>query len=80
MEKKVKVYSTPACPFCIRAKQFLKQNNIDFEDIDVSKDQEKAREMVEKSGQIGVPVLDIDGEVIVGFDKNKIREILNLEM
>lgn len=78
MEKRVKVYSTPACPYCIRAKQFLKDNNIIFQDIDVSKDEEMAEEMIRKSGQMGVPVLDIDGEVIVGFDKEKIKQVLGL--
>lgn len=78
MAKQVKVYSTPTCPYCVRAKQFLKDNNIAFEDIDVSRNQEKAQEMIQKSGQIGVPVLDIDGEVIVGFDKERIKATLGL--
>ena len=78
MDKKVKIYSTPACPFCIMTKKFLKENNIDFEDIDVSTDQAKAQEMVQKSGQMAVPVIDFDGEIIVGFDKEKIRKALGL--
>ncbi len=78
MDKKVSVYSTPTCPYCIRAKQFLRDNNIVFEDIDVSGNQAAAEEMVSKSGQMGVPVLDIDGEIIVGFDKEKIRQALGL--
>lgn len=78
MDKKVKIYSTPTCPFCMMAKKFLKENNIDFEDIDVSTDQAKAKEMVQKSGQMAVPVIDIDGEIIVGFDKEKIRKTLGL--
>jgi len=78
MDKKIKVYSTPTCPFCVRAKQFLKENNIDFEDIDVSANQEKVQEMVQKSGQMSVPVLDIEGEIIVGFDKDKIKAALGL--
>lgn len=78
MDKKVKIYSTPTCPFCMMAKKFLKENNIDFEDIDVSTDQAKAQEMVQKSGQMAVPILDIDGEIIVGFDKEKIRKALGL--
>ena len=78
MAKKITVYSTSTCPYCIRAKQFLKDNNIEFEDIDVSVDQEKAQEMVEKTSQMGVPVLDIDGEVIVGFDKDAISKALGL--
>ena len=79
MAKSVIVYSTPTCPFCIRAKQFLKDNNIQFEDIDVSENQEKAQAMVKKSGQMGVPVLEIDGKIIVGFDKDKIKEALDLK-
>lgn len=78
MGKKVTVYSTSTCPFCIRAKQFLKDNNIVFEEIDVSSDQEKAQEMIKKSGQMGVPVIEIDGDIIVGFDKEKIKESLDL--
>jgi len=78
VDKKVKIYSTPTCPFCMMSKKFLKENNIDFEDIDVSTDQAKAQEMVQKSGQMAVPVLDIDGEIIVGFDKEKIRKALGL--
>ena len=75
---KVTVYSTPSCPYCIKAKEFLTSNNIEFENIDVSADQEKAQEMIDKSGQMGVPVIDIDGEMIVGFDKEKITKALGL--
>lgn len=78
MAKSVKVYSTPTCPFCIRVKQFLSENNITFENFDVSSDQKKAEEMIQKSGQMGVPVLDIDGEIIVGFDKERIKTVLGL--
>jgi len=78
MDKKVLVYSTPTCPYCIRTKQFLKDNNISFEDIDVSRNQAAAEEMISKSGQMGVPVLDISGEMIVGFDKEKIKQALGI--
>jgi glutaredoxin-like YruB-family protein len=78
MAKSVKVYSTATCPWCIRVKQFLKENNIDFQNIDVSDNQQAADELVEKSGQMGVPVLDIEGEVIVGFDKERIRQSLGI--
>jgi len=74
----VKVYSTPTCPYCIRAKDFLKENNISFENIDVSSDQEKAQEMIDLSGQMGVPVITIDGEIIVGFDRDKIKSKLGI--
>lgn len=73
---KVKIYSTPTCPFCIKTKEFLKENKIKFEDIDISEDPEKTKEMIEKSGQMGVPVLDIDGTIIAGFDIKKIKQAL----
>jgi len=81
MEKKphIKVYSTPMCPYCYTLKEFLKENGFEFEDIDVSKDKKSLDEMVEKSGQMGVPVIEIDGEVIVGFDKEKICKKLNIK-
>lgn len=78
MDKKVKVYSTPTCPWCIRTKQFLKENNVLFEDLDVSLNQEAGEEMIQKSGQMGVPVLDIEGEIIVGLDKEKIKAALGI--
>ncbi|GAH46351.1 unnamed protein product, partial [marine sediment metagenome] len=64
----IKVYSTPTCPFCKRAKEFLKQNNFAFEDLNVAESEEARTEMINKSGQMVVPVLDIDGEIIVGFE------------
>jgi glutaredoxin 3 len=78
MGKSIKVYSTPTCPWCIRVKQFLNESNIPFENYDVSSDQKKADEMVQKSGQMGVPVVDIEGEIIVGFDREKIKQLLGL--
>ena len=74
----VKVYSTETCPWCTKAKDFLKENNIEFENFDVSSDEKARNELVEKSGQMGVPVLDIDGEIIVGFDVDKIKKALKL--
>ncbi len=74
----IKVYSTPTCPYCVTLKNFLKENNIQFEDIDVSQNEIAAKEMIEKSGQMGVPVVDIDGEIIVGFDREKIKKILKI--
>jgi glutaredoxin-like YruB-family protein len=72
------VYSTPTCSWCHAAKEHLRANSVTFEDIDVSTDMARAREMVEKSGQYGVPVLDIDGEIIVGFDRTRIDALLDL--
>lgn len=72
------VYSTPTCPWCHRVKDYLKEKGVNFVDIDVAANREKAMEMMEKSGQRGVPVLDIDGEVVVGFDKERIDKLLKL--
>ncbi len=76
--KKVTVYSTPTCHFCNMAKEYFKANNVPFETFDVSIDQEKRREMMEKSGQLGVPVITIDNNIIIGFNKPKIAEILGI--
>ena len=73
----VKVYSTPTCPFCTMAKNYLKQNDVAFEDVDVSRDREQAMDMIRKSGQRGVPVIDYDGEIIVGFDKKRLTELIS---
>lgn len=78
MVKTVKVYSTHGCPWCIKVKQFLSDSAVPFENYDVATDQQKADEMVEKSGQMGVPVIDIDGEIVVGFDKERIKKALGL--
>ena len=69
----VKVYSTPTCPYCKLVKQFLEENQVAFSEVDVSTSQMAAEEMIAKSGQLGVPVIEIDGQVIVGFDKARIR-------
>ena len=74
----IRVFSTPACPYCVTLKSFLKENNIQFEDIDVSKDEKALNEMIEKTGQYGVPVIDINGEIIVGFNQDRIKQLLKL--
>lgn len=74
----VKIYSTPACPYCKMAKQFFKETNVAYVDIDVSLNQMAAQEMIQKSGQLGVPVIEIDGQVVVGFDKPRIKELLGI--
>lgn len=76
MNKKIKVYGVPTCPFCKRTKEFLKDKGFDFEDLDVSVNQDLAKEIIEKSGQMSVPVIEIDGEIIIGFDKERIEAIL----
>ena len=74
----IKVFSTPTCPYCVTLKEFIKQHGFEFEDIDVSKDDKAREEMVQKSGQMGVPVVEIDGKIIIGFDKAKICKLLNI--
>lgn len=74
----VSVYSTPTCPYCNMAKQFLAENNIEYANYDVSSDTARAQEMIDKSGQMGVPVIDIDGEIIIGFDRDRIAELLKI--
>ena len=72
-----KIYSTPTCPYCKLAKEYLSSKGISYDDIDVSADQEKAKEMVNISGQMGVPVIVVNDRVIVGFDKEKIDSLLS---
>lgn len=74
--KKVKVYSTPTCPHCLAVKAFLKEKGVEFQDVDVSVSRESADEMIKKTGQMGVPVVDIDGKIVVGFDREKIESLL----
>ena len=78
MEKKVKVYSTPACPWCHKAKDFLKEKNVEFTDFNIAEDEKARDEVVEKSGQMGVPVIEINGKIIVGFDKEAIEKELGV--
>lgn len=82
--KKVSIYSTPTCTYCQMAKQYFSENKVEFENFDVSTDEEKRNEMVQKSGQMGVPVIvvaDEDGgneELVVGFDEPKLKELLGM--
>ena len=75
---KIEIYSTPTCPYCLMAKNFFKENNLDYTDYDVSKDQDKAQEMIDKTGQMGVPVIVIDEKIMVGFDQGAVMKALNL--
>jgi glutaredoxin-like YruB-family protein len=77
-QKRVTVYSTPTCSWCNTLKTHLKKNGIRFTDLDVSRDQQAAAEMQRKSGQMGVPQTDIEGHIIVGFDKTKINNLLGI--
>lgn len=74
----IKIYSTPTWPWCTKVKDYLRQKGLDFTEYDVTEDYEKAVEMVQKSGQRGVPVIDIGGNIVVGFDKARIDELLGL--
>ncbi len=78
-QPKVIVFSTPTCSYCNMAKQYFRQKNVRFTDIDVSRDQAAARDMVRRSGQMGVPVIDIGGKIIVGFNRPKIDQLLGLK-
>lgn len=72
----VTVYSTKTCPWCHKTKEFLNEKGVKFRDVDVGTDREAASEMMEKSGQMGVPVIDIDGKIIVGFDREELEKTL----
>lgn len=74
----VTIYSTPTCHFCQAAKTFFKENNVEYTEHNVAEDAEKRQEMLEKSGQMGVPVIFVGDEMIVGFDESKLRNLLNL--
>ena len=74
----VLIYSTPTCPWCMRTKAFLKEKKVAFKDFDVSSDEPARNQLIEKSGQLGVPVLDIGGKIIVGFDQKAIEAALGL--
>ncbi|MFZ2803764.1 MAG: Uxx-star family glutaredoxin-like (seleno)protein [Patescibacteria group bacterium] len=76
---KITIYSTPTCPYCKLTKEFLKEKGIAFADIDVSSDPAAANEMVKKSGQMGVPVIDIDGQIIVGWNKGALEEAIGMK-
>ncbi len=74
----VTVYSTPTCPYCKLVKKFLTKHDVAFTDIDVSADAKAAEAMIKKTGQLGVPVVDIDGKTIVGFDEEKLKKALGI--
>ncbi|OGZ01946.1 MAG: NrdH-redoxin [Candidatus Liptonbacteria bacterium RIFCSPLOWO2_01_FULL_53_13] len=74
----ITIYSTPTCVYCKMAKQFLGEHKIAYTEKDVASDAAAREEMVKKSGQLGVPVIDIDGQIIVGFDREKISELLHV--
>lgn len=75
---KVRIYSTPICPFCKRAKEFFKKHNVEYEDINVAENEKARDEMVEKSGQMSVPVIEVEDKIIVGFDEQELRKTLKV--
>ncbi len=77
--KTVKVFSLPTCPHCQRVKTYLEKNGIVYQSVDVSEDRQARAEMIEKSGQMGVPVIDIDGEILLGFNETRLKEALSLK-
>ncbi|KKW46109.1 MAG: NrdH-redoxin [Candidatus Liptonbacteria bacterium RIFCSPLOWO2_01_FULL_56_20] len=73
------IYSTPGCVFCKMAREFLKSKNVPFEEKDVSNDMKAQEEMIKKTGQLAVPVIDVDGKIIVGFDKARLAELAGIK-
>ena len=76
-DKNVVVYSTPTCPYCKRAKDYLSRRGVSYIDINVAQDREKAKEMIQKSGQMGVPVITIDDKIVVGFNQVLLEKLLS---
>lgn len=76
-EKKVAIYTTPTCPYCHRAKEYLSQRGIPYIEHNVAQDREKAKEMIQKSGQMGVPVITVDSDIMVGFNQTQLDKLLS---
>lgn len=72
----VKVYSTPTCPYCRQAKDYLREKGVEFTDLNVATDVDARNEMVKKSGQMGVPVIEFDGDIVIGFNRSKIDQLV----
>lgn len=75
----VTIYSTPTCVYCNMAKTFFKTNNVAYTEHNVATDLEKRKEMIDKTGQMGVPVIDLGSEIVIGFDEEKIKAVLNIK-
>lgn len=78
MDTKVTIYSTPVCHFCQAAKEFFKENNVEYIEHDVAADVEQRQAMIDMTGQMGVPVIQIGQDVVIGFDEDKVRELLKI--
>ena len=75
---RVLAYTAPGCSWCVRVKQYLRQRNVRFREVDVSRDAAAARDLARRTGQMGVPVVEIDGDLVIGFDKPRIDRLLGL--
>jgi len=73
------IYTTPTCVYCRAAKEFFQENGVQYEEKDVAKDEQARNDMVQKSGQLGVPVIDVGGEIVIGFDESRLKELLNIK-
>jgi glutaredoxin-like YruB-family protein len=76
----VKIYTTPTCPYCKMAKDFMREKGVAFEEVNVLEDDKARQELIEKSGQLGVPVIDVDGKIMVGFHREKLAELLGVKL
>ena len=77
---KVKIYSTPTCVYCRMAQEFFEKNGVEYEDYDVAANQEALKEMILKSHQMGVPVIDVDGQIFVGFNRSGLEKVLGIKV
>lgn len=75
----VTIYTTPTCVYCKSAKEFFKEHNVEYEEKDVAADEQAREDMIEKSGQLGVPVIDVKGNIVIGFDEAKLSELLEIK-
>jgi glutaredoxin-like YruB-family protein len=80
MAHTVKMFTTPTCGYCRQAKDFFNDNNVSFSEVDVTKDQVALRDMADRSGQMGVPVIDVDGEIVIGFDRERLAQLLEIKL
>ena len=78
MAKKITIFTTPTCVYCTMAKEFFKEHNLAYEEKNVATDAEAREQMIERSGQMGVPVIDIEGKIVIGFDQERLRELLEM--
>ena len=78
-QPKVRVFTSVSCPYCFTLMEFLKEKGIEFEEVDVSKDKKARDEIIKKTGRLEAPILEIDGQIVVGFDKEKIVKLLKIK-